>query len=83
MLALSLFGKETVVLQLKYGGDYLAFWSAGKVADEKGYSEIYNLENLKSVQMQALSKLGFLQKSILPAPYFFRLSYTLPVIIES
>ena len=54
---------------IKYGGDYLAFWSAGKVADEKGYSEIYNLENLKSVQMQALNKLGFLQKSILPAPY--------------
>ena len=55
---------------IKYGGDYLAFWSAGKIADEKGYSEIYNLENLKSVQTQALNNLGFSQESILPAPYF-------------
>ena len=23
-----------------YGADYLAFWSAGKIADEKGYAEI-------------------------------------------
>ena len=57
-----------------FGGDYLAFWSAGKVADEKGYSEVYDLKNLKSVQLQELNELGLLEKidafaySPIPAP---------------
>jgi len=45
-----------------FAGDYLAFWSAGKIADEKGYSEIYNLKDLKSVQLQELKELGLLNK---------------------
>jgi hypothetical protein len=59
-----------------YGTDYLAFWSAGKIADEKGYSEIYDLNNLRSVQIQELNDLGFQVKtddpsfSPIPAPYF-------------
>ncbi|TDA67285.1 MAG: DUF2029 domain-containing protein [Chloroflexi bacterium] len=60
----------------EYGEDYLAFWSAGKIADEKGYSEIYDLNNLRSIQIQELKALGFLVKiddlsiPIVPAPYF-------------
>lgn len=45
-------------IQTGFSGDYLAFWSAGKVADLKGYSEVYRLESLKSVQLQELDKLG-------------------------
>ena len=59
-----------------YGVDYLAFWSAGKIADEKGYSEIYNLENLRITQTQVLEDQGILEKgegtisSPFPAPIF-------------
>jgi len=59
-----------------YGGDYLAYWSAGLIADQKGYSEIYDLNNLRSVQTQELESLGVLVKTddsstpIIPVPYF-------------
>jgi hypothetical protein len=59
-----------------YGLDYLAFWSAGKIADEKGYAQIYDLENLRSTQTQVLVTLGILEKggesniSPFPAPIF-------------
>ncbi len=61
---------------LGYGGDYLAFWSAGKIADDKGYAEIYDLENLRITQTQELEALGILKKggesnnSLMPAPIF-------------
>ena len=64
---------------LKYGairGDYLAFWGAGKIADEQGYSQIYDLNNLKSVQFRELEKLGVISKTgdssvtANPVPYF-------------
>jgi len=67
------------VISFGYGApglDYLAFWSAGRIADEKGYSEIYNPNNLRSIQIQELKELGFLDKtddllfSPNPAPYF-------------
>jgi len=59
-----------------YGADYLAYWSAGKIADQKGYSEIYDLNNLRSVQTQELRSLNLLEKTgdsstpILPVAYF-------------
>lgn len=59
-----------------YGVDYLAFWSAGKIADEKGYSEIYNLEILRNTQTRVLEDQGILVKgegtisSPFPAPIF-------------
>ena len=48
-LYLSLFGSwiREGGFPLSYGTDYLAFWSIGKIADEKGYSEIYDLDNLE------------------------------------
>ncbi len=42
----------------QYGEDFLAYWSAGKLADEKGYSEIYDLTALKTVQTTALNEAG-------------------------
>jgi hypothetical protein len=59
-----------------YGGDYLAYWSVGTIADQKGYSEIYDLNNLRSVQTQELKSLGVFAKTdesstpILPVAYF-------------
>lgn len=44
----------------EYGEDYLAFWGAGKIADEKNYSEIYDLDNLRSVQTRELNRLGYM-----------------------
>src|SRR5450830_289762 len=40
------------------GGDYLAFWSAGKIADIKGYSKIYDLSELRIVQRQIIIDSG-------------------------
>ena len=58
------------------GDDYFAFWSVGKIADEIGYSEIYDLSILRSVQTQGRYDLGLIEtidvSSILlnPVPYF-------------
>lgn len=41
------------------GDDYLGYWSVGKIADQKGFSEIYNLENLRLTQLTALDGLGY------------------------
>jgi len=71
-----------------YGRDYLAYWSAGKIADQKGYSEIYDLNNLRSVQTQELESLGVFAKTddssaypVIPVPYFS--FYILPFQILS
>ena len=61
---------------VQYRGDYLAFWSVGKIANEKGFSEIYNLNYLQSVQSEGVKSLGFIENidgpanPILPVPYF-------------
>ena len=58
------------------GSDYLGYWSVGKIADEKGYSEIYDFNILKSVQLQGRKELGFPDKindpsfSPIIVPYF-------------
>ena len=60
----------------RYGVDYLAFWSVGRIADEKGYAEIYDLEDLRTTQTQVLVTQGMLEKgegsiiSPFPAPIF-------------
>ena len=59
-----------------YGVDYLAFWSVGKIADEKGFAEIYDIENIRATQIQVLEDQGMLKKggeaniSPIPAPFF-------------
>ncbi len=59
-----------------YGVDYLAFWSIGKIADEKGFTEIYDINNIRLTQIQVLEDLGMLIKggeppiSPIPAPIF-------------
>ena len=57
-------------------GDYLAFWSVGKIADERGYSQIYDLNNIRSVQTKELQALGLITNAndssipLFPVPYF-------------
>jgi hypothetical protein len=59
-----------------YGRDYFAYWSAGTIADQKGYSEIYNLDSLRSVQTLKLKSLGVSKETydystrIFPVAYF-------------
>jgi len=76
-----------------YRGDYIAFWSVGKIASEKGFSEIYNLDNLQSVQSEGVKSLGFIENidgpsnPIIPVPYFsffvlpFQLLSKVPVVL--
>ncbi|MEN6624089.1 MAG: glycosyltransferase family 87 protein [Smithella sp.] len=45
-----------------YGQDYLAFWSAGKVADKEGYSKIYELQAMRTVEGQVLRDLGVIRQ---------------------
>jgi len=57
--------------------DYLALWSAGKIAREQGFAQVYRLETLRDVQ-QALVPNPDPQKLVfypIPAPYlpFFQL----------
>src|SRR5574340_667352 len=42
----------------QYCEDFLAYWSAGQLAGEQGYSIIYDLTALKTVQTTALHDLG-------------------------
>ena len=44
-----------------YGADHLAFYSAGKIADETGFANIYDLEKLESIQAEELNKRGLLE----------------------
>ncbi len=80
-----LLGKESFLRG--YGVDYLAFWSVGKIADEKGFAEIYDLENLRTTQTQVLEAQGILEKgegsntSLFPASYFS--FFVLPFLLLS
>ena len=53
-------------------GDYVQYWMAGKIADQKGYSEVYNLSELRRVQQQFIIESGNAEKedisSLLPLP---------------
>jgi hypothetical protein len=52
-------------------GDYCAFWSAGKVANDFGYSKVYDLERLAQFQKASLSisSDNNLPFQVLPSPY--------------
>jgi len=54
------------------GGDFLAYWSAGKIARELGFSKIYDLNILGQVQFQALEKSTISAGEFTPisVPYF-------------
>lgn len=46
-----------------YKNDFLAYWSAGKLAAENGFASVYSLESLKTLQSQALIGAGLLDPS--------------------
>ena len=59
-----------------YAQDFLAFWSAGKIADTSGYSQIYDIDQFKNIVAKELIRLGLLDTSTIsdffpiPVPYF-------------
>lgn len=62
--------KDNTLLGL--GGDMLAFWSVGRIADTQGYGEVYSVDLLRQTQDSALAALGFDTEnaSTIPAPLF-------------
>lgn len=56
--------------------DYLAFWSVGKIANQMGFSEIYDLTNLRNTQDEGLDLLSRKEQKVgpsfptMPVPYF-------------
>ena len=53
------------------GGDFFAYWSVGKIADQYGFHHIYDLELLSQIQSQALhgSPGSSSTTSLIPAAY--------------
>lgn len=50
--------------------DYLCFWSAGKVADQYGYSKVYDLEILFDVQVKEINAVEIFDDiNVCPVPY--------------
>ena len=74
------------------GADYLAFWSAGKVADELGYGQIYDISLLREFQAHERIQAGLEERigtavyTVSPVSYFsvfilpFQLLSKLPVL---
>ena len=61
--------------------DYFAYWSVGKIADQKGFSEIYDLEDLHISQLKALDELGVKKTDeilISPIPVSYLSFFLLP-----
>jgi len=54
-----------------FGGDYLAFWSAGKIAYSQGYSQIYSSTLTTNTQLAVLNSLGISETDFnyIPFPY--------------
>lgn len=70
-LSYMIFAIRLVGLLKGAGGDFLAYWSVGRIADQYGYNYIYNLESLRAVQNQALKVFAESPRgaSIIPAAY--------------
>ncbi len=72
----------------EYGEDFLGFWSVGKVAAEKGFSQIYNLDLLRKVQVAELISLDLPFSyddpsfATLPSRLFYLLPAAIPVFIQ-
>ncbi|MEN6570986.1 MAG: glycosyltransferase family 87 protein [Anaerolineaceae bacterium] len=58
-----------------YAQDFFAYWSVGKIADVTGYSKVYDLNLVRSVETDEMIKLGLLESkddpnfSPIPASY--------------
>jgi hypothetical protein len=53
------------------GFDYIAFWSSGKVANESGFPEMYNLERITEIQKKFYTEINLNAEWAIPieAPY--------------
>jgi hypothetical protein len=67
-----LFVAANTKMWISLGNDFLAFWSTGKIADEYGYDQVYDIEILTQVQNQILDPQDDpgLHFQPIPTPYF-------------
>lgn len=58
--------------------DYLAFWSAGYIANNYGYAQAYDLEVMTSTQERLLAQFGFQIAAFYPTPFLYLPVFILP-----
>lgn len=51
------------------GVDFRAFWSAGYIANNQGYAEVYDLEQMGAVQGEIIPPSGSAPLPVVPVPY--------------
>jgi hypothetical protein len=63
------------------GIDYCAFWSAGRVANQYGYEQVYNLDRLAEVQKSIHPQGGNqdIRFGVVPVPYLGE--YVMPLAL--
>ncbi|MBN1618870.1 DUF2029 domain-containing protein [Candidatus Dojkabacteria bacterium] len=71
MSFLYLFNTIERIKKQEFGLDYLAFWSTGKIAEQYGFSRIYDPILLNAVQVDQLSMMGYSIENYqyIPVPY--------------
>lgn len=62
------------------GGDFFAYWNAGKAANIYGFSQIYDLDTLEQVQLLTLKQLGFPVEETTPVlmPFLYLSIFLIP-----
>ena len=60
------------------GFDFLGFWSAGRLATQAGYAQVYDLQLLRNIQVQQLSTMGLSTINISPYPTPFFSVFIVP-----
>jgi len=67
-----------VVKGLALRTDYLAFWSAGYIANNYGYAQVYDLDVMTDTQEQLLAQFGFQVAAFYPTPFLYLPVFILP-----
>ena len=71
LIALYVLDILDMIQKNEFGGDYLAFWSAGAVADKYGYAAVYSRDVMTEMELSGLRNTGFDIENLyyLPFPY--------------
>ncbi len=67
----------------EYRSDFLAYWSAGKVIDNFGFSNLYNFDLNKQIQMEAFQDLGIDIENFLFFPVVYFSVFLAPFVLLS
>lgn len=77
-LVLYIFETISMVRNHEIGMDYLGFWSAGKIADQVGYSRVYDPDLLTEVQSRELNTTGIYVEDFQFYPVVYLLIFIAP-----